>query len=141
MADAMISIMGLLILSLTMLPLIYMTWLTFSRIRNYTQSGRTLRFQYRITDILAATMSLAIVVTSLYQIFGGPDFLQTVAVYFIAAAAVGSVVGKIWHLTTIDNSWRNGALYIAIGTALWTTAAIGPVLTKIWPIFLNMPNC
>ena len=109
-------------------PAASVLWTTVARIYGYRKKGNAFRIQYHISDILAATFCLGITAAIAQATFhfGGGE--STVVAYFVAAACVGVVAGKVWHLTSVTNTWGFGAAYIALGTFFWTLAAVGPLL-------------
>jgi len=100
---------------------------TIARVHHYRKKGNSLKLQYHISDILAATFCLGATVAITHSIFQYESATPFV-IYFAIAAIFGMLAGKIWHLTSVENSLGHGAIYIAFGTVLWTVAAAGSFL-------------
>ena len=142
MEDAMINLMWLMAFVVLTAPLLSMVWMTIRRFHKFPNTGRTLKLQYHISDMLVASFLLPLAILFFQFIFKDAhgSFFVT---YFVLAACFGAIIGKVWHLTTIDNTWRNGPTYMLVGSALWTIASIGPIFSFIIIYFAlrGMPNC
>ena len=138
----MMKLMGLLMFMVLAAPLLSMVWMTIRRFQKFPDTGRTLKFQYHLSDMLAASILLPLAIMFFQFIFKNAhdDFFVN---YFVAAACFGAIIGKVWHLTTIDNTWRNGPTYMIVGSALWTIAATGAIYSFVIMLFMmgGLPNC
>jgi len=119
-------------------PLLSMVWMTIRRVHK----GPNFKFQYHLSDMLVASIFLPLAIMLFGLVFKNAHE-NFFVVYFTVAACFGALVGKFWHLTTIDNTWRNGPTYILVGSALWTIASIGPLISMVIVLVMlnGLPNC
>lgn len=107
-------------------PTVALACSTVGRIQKFKKSGSSQRFQYQISELLTATICLGIVATFMQFIFRESRNSFWFSAYFLAAAGLGLLGGKIWHWSTIKNSLKDGPTYLVVGAVLWLLASIGP---------------
>lgn len=134
------ALIYLLFLLLGQVPVILIIVASYYRWRRIKRTNISWRFQYHLSDVLIAALSLVAAAVFLHYIHVDMRTDPLPAAYFTAAIYAGLAFGKLWYSTSIRKRLPGQWAYMLVGIIGCLIGSLGPACLYIVWLFARSPG-